>query len=69
MNGAGTGAEAYQTVRQVQARLRAPPAVFAAALGTATTTPRGLPAGTTTTRAAARTALASALFATPTSVG
>lgn len=69
MNGAGTGMVAYQVTRQIQARLRALTAVYAVVLGTATLTTRRLPAGTTSTRITATSTLASALFATPTSVG
>ena len=55
--------------KREQARLRALTAVNAVVLGTTTPTTRRLPTGTTTTRTTATTAVASALFATPTSVG
>ena len=54
--------------KREQARLRALTAVNAVVLGTTTLTTRRLPTGAATTRATA-TAVASALFATPTSVG
>lgn len=63
MNGAGTGMVAYQAERQIQARLRALAAVRAVVLGTAALAARRLPAGTTATRSAAATTMASALFA------
>ena len=59
----------YQAERQTQARRRALAAVYAVVLGASTPTTRRLPAGAATTRTSAATALASALFATPTSVG
>lgn len=68
-NGAGTGMVAYQATRQVLARLRALTAVNAVVLGTTTLAARRLPTGATTTRTTATTAMASGLFATPTSVG
>ena len=55
--------------KREQARLRALTAVNAVVLGTTTLTTRRLPTGTTTTRTTATTTMASALFATPTSVG
>lgn len=70
MNGAGTGMVAYQAERQIQARRRALSAVYAVVLGTTSPAARRLPAGTTTTtRTPAAATLASALFATSTSVG
>lgn len=69
MNGAGTGMVAYQVARQVQARRRALTAVNAVVLGTTTPTTRRLPTGATSSRTSATTTMASALFATPTSVG
>ena len=71
---------AYQATRQVQARLRALSAVNAVVLGATALTTRRLPPGAATTREAAPTTsattgttaaatMASALFATPTSVG
>ena len=59
----------YQAERQTRARLRALTAVNAVVLGATTLAARGLPTGTTTTRTTATTTMASALFATPTSVG
>ena len=53
---------AYQATSQLQARLRALTAVGAVVLGTTTLTTRRLPAGTTTTRTTAATAVAFALF-------
>jgi len=70
MNGAGTGIiGTYQAKRQIQARRRAFTAVYAVVLGTTTTSRRRLTTGATATRATATTTVASALFATPTSVG
>ena len=59
----------YQAERQTQARLRALTAVDAVVLGTTTLATRRLPTGTTAARTPASTTVASALFATPTSVG
>lgn len=60
----------YQERRQVQARLRALTAVFAVVLGAAALSARRLPTGAATaSRTTASTTMASALFATPTSVG
>ena len=69
MNGAGTGMVAYQAERQIQARRRALSAVYAVVLGTTSPAARRLPAGSTSTRTAATASMASALFATPISVG
>lgn len=60
---------AYQAKRQIQVRRRALTAVSAVVLGAAALTARRLPAGATTARPTATTTMASALFATPTSVG
>ena len=60
---------AYQVTRQLLARRRALAAVYAVVLGAAASSARRLPAGTSAPRASAATTLASALFATPTSVG
>ena len=59
----------YQAERQTQARLRALAAVYAVVLGAAAPASRGLPTGAAATRTTATTTMASALFATPTSVG
>ena len=59
---------AYQATRQVRARLRALAAVSAVVLGSAALTTRRLPTGASS-RTAATATMASALFATPTSVG
>lgn len=70
MNGAGTGMVAYQAERQIQARLRAlAAAVYAVVIGATTPTTRRLPTGASAARTSATTSVASALFATPTSVG
>lgn len=73
MNGAGTGMVAYQVARQVQARRRGLPAVYAVVLGAATPSTRRLPTGSTSTprapgtstscSTARTTSMASALFA------
>ena len=60
---------AYQATRQVQARLRALTAVLEVVLGAATLASRRLPTGSAAARTTAATSMASALFATPTSVG
>lgn len=64
---------AYQATRGEQARLRALTAVDAVVMRSTTLstsiTARRLPNGAAATRTAATTTLASALFATPTSVG
>ena len=60
---------AYQATRQVQARLRALAAVYAVVIGASTLTTRRLPTGSAAARTTAATSMASALFATPTSVG
>ena len=59
----------YQAARQVRARRRALTAVGAVVLGATAPATRRLPAGTAATRATATASMASALFATPTSVG
>lgn len=63
MNGAGTGTEAYQATRQVQARRRALPAVAAVVLGAAAPATRRLPTGAASARTTASTTVASALSA------
>ncbi len=70
-NGAGTGGvTVYQAKRQERARRRALAAVYAVVLGATTPMARRLPTGSASTRATATAiTLASALFATPTSVG
>lgn len=77
MNGAGTGMViAYQATRQMQARLWALTAVNAVVIGAAglsvaaAFSTRGFSTGASASpRTSAATTMASALFATPTSVG